>query len=98
MEPIITRKISSFCAACTPEWDVVSYGTCRDEVLNNMAAELAAELTLDDNREFDKISGGDATARDAADGLDIEFGIQLFGKDGDEWRGVEDHLGSPRSS
>src|ERR1035438_4302730 len=45
---------------------------------------LNAELTLDDNREFDEIPGGYTTARSVADGLDIEFRIRLFRQDGDE--------------
>jgi len=49
-----------------------------------LLGDLNAELTLDDNREFDEIPGGNTAARSAADGLDIEFGIRLFRQDGDE--------------
>ena len=60
-----------------------------------------AELTLDDNREFDEIPGGDTAARGAADGLDIEFGIRLFRQDGGEesriiWEGRVRRTGAQR--
>jgi hypothetical protein len=49
-----------------------------------LLGDLNAELTLDDNREFDEIPGGYTAARSAADGLDIKFRIRLFRQDGDE--------------
>jgi hypothetical protein len=47
-------------------------------------SDLNAELTLDDNREFDENLGGYTAARGAPDGFDLAFGIRLFRQDGDE--------------
>jgi hypothetical protein len=63
-----------------------------------LLGDLNAELTLDDDREFDEIPGGYTAARCAADGLDIEFRIRLFRQDGDDRCAVKDHLGRPCSS
>ena len=49
-----------------------------------LLGDLNAELTFDDNREFDEIAGGYTAARGAADGLNVEFGIRLFSQNGDE--------------
>jgi hypothetical protein len=49
-----------------------------------LLGDLNAELTLDDNREFDENLGGYTAARGAPDGFDLAFGIRLFRQDGDE--------------
>ena len=41
-----------------------------------LLGDLNAELTFDDNREFDEIPGGYTAVRGAADGLDIESGSE----------------------
>ena len=38
--PILTAKTESLYFACSPERDVVSYGGCQDEALNNLQDEL----------------------------------------------------------
>ncbi len=37
--PLIT-KLNTFYGAYAPEFDVCSYGACRDEAVNNLAEEL----------------------------------------------------------
>jgi hypothetical protein len=38
--PIFTAKTESFYTACSPELEVVSYGECRDEAVNNLRDEV----------------------------------------------------------
>jgi hypothetical protein len=42
---------------------------------------VGSELALDDDREFEEISGGDAAARRVADGVDVAFVIRFFRED-----------------
>jgi hypothetical protein len=37
---IHTTKTGSFYTACSPELAVISYGSCRDEAINNLGDEL----------------------------------------------------------
>ena len=60
--------------------------------------DFNGELALDDDRELDEVPRGDTAPRGTADGLDIQLGIRLPGKNGDERRRIQDHLGSPCSS
>ena len=36
----LTLRIDTLYVACSPELGVLSYGQCRDEALNNLAADL----------------------------------------------------------
>ena len=48
MQPsILTSKTGSFYAACSPELEVICYGQCRDEALNNLAAEIRERKAAD---------------------------------------------------
>jgi hypothetical protein len=38
--PILTMKTESLYFAYTPEWGVVSYGTCQDEAVNNLQDQV----------------------------------------------------------
>ena len=38
--PILTMKTESLYFAYTPEWGVVSYGSCQDEAVNNLQDEV----------------------------------------------------------
>jgi hypothetical protein len=40
MLSILTVKTESLYCACSPELDIVSYGGCRDEALNNLQDEI----------------------------------------------------------
>jgi len=40
--------------------------------------DFGAELTVDDDGEFDEIPGGDTAARRAANGLNVEFSVRLL--------------------
>jgi hypothetical protein len=40
MFSILTSKTESLYCACSPELDIVSYGGCRDEALNNLQDEI----------------------------------------------------------
>jgi hypothetical protein len=60
--------------------------------------DFNGELALEDNGELDEVARGYSAPRGVADGLDIQLGIRLSRKDGDERRRIQDHLGSPRSS
>jgi hypothetical protein len=40
MLSILTVKTGSLYCACSPELDIVSYGACRDEALNNLQDEI----------------------------------------------------------
>jgi len=40
MLSILTAKTESLYCACSPELDIVSYGGCRDEALNNLIDEI----------------------------------------------------------
>jgi len=40
MLSILTVKTESLYCACSPELDIVSYGACRDEALNNLQDEI----------------------------------------------------------
>lgn len=46
MQNIITLKITSLYAACSPELGVVSYGACQDEALNNLTEEIAQQQAI----------------------------------------------------
>ena len=35
-----TMKIDTLYMACSPELDVVSYGACQDEAINNLSDEI----------------------------------------------------------
>jgi hypothetical protein len=37
-----SAKNGTLYCACSPEWDVVSYGSCEDEALNNLQDEVAS--------------------------------------------------------
>ena len=39
--PIFTAKTESLYFACSPERDIVSYGGCQDEALNNLQDEVS---------------------------------------------------------
>ena len=40
MFSILTTKTESLYCACSPELDIISYGGCRDEALNNLQDEI----------------------------------------------------------
>ncbi len=60
--------------------------------------DVRAELALNRHREFEEIPGRQAAARRVTDGVNVAVGVRFFREDGDERRGVEGHLGRPRSS
>ena len=37
---ILTTKTESFYTACSPELELVSYGQCRDEAVNNLHEQV----------------------------------------------------------
>jgi hypothetical protein len=45
---ILTLKIATLYAACSPELGVVSYGRCQDEALNNLTDEIRLRPPLAD--------------------------------------------------
>ena len=57
MLSILTLKTESLYCACSPELDIVSYGGCLDEALNNLQDEIRLNQSAPAETEANPVPG-----------------------------------------